>query len=449
MRHFGIFNVYFFLMCVLDVIFVVILTQASLVTRLGRAYFGASIGLLLTYFITYLVYVEPWLVVGSTDNLEHTSIFRTTATVCLILVLFSMVGIHRSVSSSVQNTSHVGTICGHVRSNRAVNYNVSIDIEQHLVPDSSKVGGTDSSGIASNGFHHECSSDSVIDEMLLSKTNSGRLSKAATSLGSPNKKKHLKTLSPMHRSLSNGSIASIGSNSNLDFESQECLLSGSSPVKKFELCTVCLVNTEHATMHCSDCNKCVLASDHHCSYLGNCITKGNRRLYCWFLLFACITGVLFTVTSFMVQYNALKNQNPSSIVSVISTGAEVVENAKSTIVNEMDAINFYKVCHINSTSVSWINMFSMVQGCVWEKYESLFLLTWLGVSLTIYFIWALYKQMLYIAQGTTTIEARNTDFVSSGCHMGHRKWCSDIWKFCVTGHYVIETQTQTSTSDRI
>lgn len=45
------------------------------------------------------------------------------------------------------------------------------------------------------------------------------------------------------------------------------------------VCTVCMLNVNPRTKHCSLCNKCIAQFDHHCSWLNNCIGATNFKRY--------------------------------------------------------------------------------------------------------------------------------------------------------------------------
>ena len=52
------------------------------------------------------------------------------------------------------------------------------------------------------------------------------------------------------------------------------------------------------TVHCDQCNICILNYDHHCNWVGKCIGKGNIIFFVGFL----ISFFLFLFTSFFIIF---------------------------------------------------------------------------------------------------------------------------------------------------
>ena len=61
-----------------------------------------------------------------------------------------------------------------------------------------------------------------------------------------------------------------------------------------DLCCICLVDADIMSMHCHECNLCVLDVDHHVTFLNNCVGRGNRRLYVILLVMWMMNYLLFT-----------------------------------------------------------------------------------------------------------------------------------------------------------
>ena len=59
-----------------------------------------------------------------------------------------------------------------------------------------------------------------------------------------------------------------------------------------KLCETCKIYKNTRTHHCRICDVCIDILDHHCDWLGNCIGRGNRRLFIGFL----ISSIMLTFT---------------------------------------------------------------------------------------------------------------------------------------------------------
>ncbi len=61
-------------------------------------------------------------------------------------------------------------------------------------------------------------------------------------------------------------------------------------------CPYCKIKNTYDTKHCFSCGFCIDGFDHHCSWIGNCIGKGNKRLFVYFLLFIIFrSGILYFI----------------------------------------------------------------------------------------------------------------------------------------------------------
>lgn len=67
------------------------------------------------------------------------------------------------------------------------------------------------------------------------------------------------------------------------------------------ICTTCLTDKAKGSMHCSQCNRCVVDLDHHCPFVNNCVAAGNRLHFVQFLIAALVAIgwwiVCFTLTT--------------------------------------------------------------------------------------------------------------------------------------------------------
>lgn len=68
-------------------------------------------------------------------------------------------------------------------------------------------------------------------------------------------------------------------------------------------CLICHVFKPERCHHCSTCNRCVLAMDHHCPWLSSCVGYYNRRFFIQTLTYALLTLLL------MLSFNAVPAYN--------------------------------------------------------------------------------------------------------------------------------------------
>ncbi|UJR35867.1 hypothetical protein I4U23_028610 [Adineta vaga] len=77
-------------------------------------------------------------------------------------------------------------------------------------------------------------------------------------------------------------------------------------------CNICDANVTEKAKHCSSCNKCVYAFDHHCIWLNNCIGGKNYRLFLSMLILLVI-GTLFIFINSLIQFIASFQTSSSAI----------------------------------------------------------------------------------------------------------------------------------------
>lgn len=53
------------------------------------------------------------------------------------------------------------------------------------------------------------------------------------------------------------------------------------------LCHTCKTIKPYRASHCKACNRCVLAFDHHCPYIQNCVGYRNRPFFFLFVISSC------------------------------------------------------------------------------------------------------------------------------------------------------------------
>ncbi|XP_075990773.1 palmitoyltransferase ZDHHC16 [Anticarsia gemmatalis] len=114
------------------------------------------------------------------------------------------------------------------------------------------------------------------------------------------------------------------------------------------ICKKCISPKPPRTHHCSVCDKCILAMDHHCPWLNNCVGYYNARYFYLYMLYM-VTGVTFIIVAGIdIGYQVLwlndtggiiPNNDPDLIghpVRINQTGAIV----PIKVIVEYDSINF-------------------------------------------------------------------------------------------------------------
>jgi hypothetical protein len=59
-----------------------------------------------------------------------------------------------------------------------------------------------------------------------------------------------------------------------------------------KLCHSCKTVRPLRSSHCKSCNRCVLAYDHHCPYIQNCVGYNNRKYFFLFLISICSLQII-------------------------------------------------------------------------------------------------------------------------------------------------------------
>lgn len=75
-------------------------------------------------------------------------------------------------------------------------------------------------------------------------------------------------------------------------------------------CEICNITapTSLEIYHCFYCNLCVAHHDHHCSYIGKCITKRNR-LFFYFSIFSIPVFFVVTFVTFILYIIYIHEEN--------------------------------------------------------------------------------------------------------------------------------------------
>mmetsp|Transcript_16751 Transcript_16751/g.34530 ORF Transcript_16751/g.34530 Transcript_16751/m.34530 type:complete len:233 (-) Transcript_16751:2080-2778(-) len=90
-----------------------------------------------------------------------------------------------------------------------------------------------------------------------------------------------------------------GDLSDVDEEFEQHLeMRGNSVLEAFEhevgmnVCKFCRMVKPERVYHCRVCGSCVLAMDHHCVFIGNCVGKRNLKFFFLFLLYTSLASFM-------------------------------------------------------------------------------------------------------------------------------------------------------------
>jgi hypothetical protein len=139
------------------------------------------------------------------------------------------------------------------------------------------------------------------------------------------------------------------------------------PVK---ICTTCLTDKSLASIHCSQCDRCVINLDHHCPFVNNCIGVGNRRMFLAFLLSA-----IFAIGEYIVvAYNLTGTVSYSE--GWVMTSRTVLKSFPAlAISNVLATILWVWIASLFGTQLYLVGVgkttFDMIQGdCAAHAHES-------------------------------------------------------------------------------
>jgi len=77
-------------------------------------------------------------------------------------------------------------------------------------------------------------------------------------------------------------------------------------LKEGTICSDCLFETEITRcFHCDRCNACMLEHDQHCAFVANCIGRGNRLIYFWYLSVTALLGICFLIAAWRIEGDLL------------------------------------------------------------------------------------------------------------------------------------------------
>ena len=199
------------------------------------------------------------------------------------------------------------------------------------------------------------------------------------------------------------------------------------------LCATCLTDRSMASTHCSECDCCRLALDHHCPFVNNCVGRGNRRVFVMFCGGAAVASSTLSLIGLMVQYNG---HICVDVPFLVGSGWDM-----------------------------FVWPFS-IQWCVLSQYPAFALVVYIGFISAGWTGSLCYYQLEMVAHETTTYEQiremkRKYDapynmhgsdggkekgpVAAHGGSQGITNWrrsLSNVWRFCKTGHFTITRRGQ-------
>lgn len=187
-------------------------------------------------------------------------------------------------------------------------------------------------------------------------------------------------------------------------------------VEEIQVCPTCLVDKALYSTHCSQCDRCMVALDHHCTFINNCVGKGNRRLFCIFLATAVVFGTLIARSCFEVEYSQYCPLSPSSSTSSATTATGAGDSTE-----ELDTFS----------------RFMQVQACTKEQSSLLFNMALFAGLVTFWGFTLLYNQLVLVMRETTTFEILYKGRGANGVRPYTLRGLRNLFTFLATGNYLV------------
>ena len=92
-------------------------------------------------------------------------------------------------------------------------------------------------------------------------------------------------------------------------------------------CNICDVHVTNKAKHCSACNKCIYAFDHHCIWLNTCVGGKNYRLFLSMLVLIILGTLIIFINSLLQFIGSFQSSSSSLSLKPFYGAGTVLSNA--------------------------------------------------------------------------------------------------------------------------
>lgn len=117
-------------------------------------------------------------------------------------------------------------------------------------------------------------------------------------------------------------------------------------IEAASICKKCISPKPPRTHHCSVCDRCILAMDHHCPWLNNCVGYFNARYFFLYMVYMVIGVTFVIIAGFDIGYVALWLNDTGVLIQHNDPdliGHPVRKNQSGVLVPVMDVAEYDSV----------------------------------------------------------------------------------------------------------